>query len=184
MSAFDTVIRNADIATASDRYVADIGISEGRIAAIGKHLGEAKLTIDAAGRLVTPGGVDAHCHLDQPMSDGSKMADDFNTGTRSAACGGTTTVIPFACQFKGHSLQEAVDDGVSMPSRVRFIESLRVDRSSSLASFRPLTPRKPWLPEPLYGAPASVALSPDGAFWIRSPSNLVSRTSQLLYAAL
>ena len=56
MIAFDTVIRNADIATASDRYVADIGISEGRIAAIGKHLGEGRQTIDAAGRLVTPSG--------------------------------------------------------------------------------------------------------------------------------
>jgi dihydropyrimidinase len=73
-------------------------------------LGRADQTLDAAGRLVTPGGVDAHCHLDQPMSDGSKMADDFITGTRSAACGGTTTVIPFACQFKGQSLQTAVDD--------------------------------------------------------------------------
>ena len=57
-----------------------------------------------------PGGVDAHCHFDQPMTDGSKMADDFYTGTLSAACGGTTTIIPFACQFKGQSLQAAVDD--------------------------------------------------------------------------
>ena len=66
--------------------------------------------IDAGGRLVTPGGVDGHCHLDQPTSDGSKMADDFITGTRSAACGGTTTVIPFAAQFRGQSLRAAVDD--------------------------------------------------------------------------
>ncbi|MEI8304729.1 MAG: dihydropyrimidinase [Burkholderiales bacterium] len=108
--AFDTVIRRAEVATATDRYLADIGIRDGRIVAIGQSLDEGARTIDAAGRLVTPGGVDAHCHLDQPMSDGSKMADDFITGTRSAACGGTTTVIPFACQFKGHSLQAAVDD--------------------------------------------------------------------------
>ena len=107
---FDTVIRRAEVATATDRYLSDIGIRDGRIVALGQDLGEGRQTIDAAGRLVTPGGVDAHCHLDQPMSDGSKMADDFLTGTRSAACGGTTTVIPFACQFKGHSLQEAVDD--------------------------------------------------------------------------
>ena len=66
--------------------------------------------IDAAGRWVLPGGVDGHCHLDQPMSDGSRMADDFRSGTRSAACGGTTTVIPFACQLKGQSLRAAVDD--------------------------------------------------------------------------
>lgn len=109
-TAFDTVIRHAEVATATDRYFCDIGIRDGRIVALGQDLGEGRETIDAAGRLVTPGGVDAHCHLDQPMSDGSKMADDFLTGTRSAACGGTTTVIPFACQFKGHSLQEAIDD--------------------------------------------------------------------------
>ena len=66
--------------------------------------------IDAAGRVVTPGGVDAHCHLDQPMAPPVRMADDFDTGTRSAACGGTTTVIPFAAQEKGQSLRAAVDD--------------------------------------------------------------------------
>ncbi len=107
---YDTVIRRAQIATATDRYLADIGIREGRIVAIGQDLPEGRETLDAAGRLVTPGGVDAHCHLDQPTSDGSKMADDFLTGTRSAACGGTTTIIPFACQFKRQSLQAAVDD--------------------------------------------------------------------------
>lgn len=107
---FDLLILNAEVATASDRYVADLGIRDGRIAAIGRNLGAAARTLDARGRLVTPGGVDAHCHLDQPTSDGSKMADDFVTGTRSAACGGTTTVIPFAVQFKGQSLQDAVDD--------------------------------------------------------------------------
>src|SRR5262249_27756145 len=62
------------------------------------------------GRGRPPGGIDGHCHFDQPMSDGSRMADDFRTGTLSAACGGTTSIIPFACQFKGQSLQAAVDD--------------------------------------------------------------------------
>lgn len=109
-AAFDLVIRQADIVTAADRYTADIGISGGVIMAIGRDLAAGGREINAAGRLVTPGGVDAHCHLDQPMSDGSKMADDFLTGTRSAACGGTTTIIPFACQFKGQSLRAAVDD--------------------------------------------------------------------------
>jgi dihydropyrimidinase len=107
---FDLVVRNADVATAGDRFVADIGVREGVVVALGTHLSGGVQEIDAAGRLVTPGGVDAHCHLDQPMSDGSKMADDFLTGTRSAACGGTTTVIPFACQMRGASLQAAVDD--------------------------------------------------------------------------
>ncbi|RYY54610.1 MAG: dihydropyrimidinase, partial [Comamonadaceae bacterium] len=108
---YDLILRNADIATVGDRYKADIGVRDGRIVAIAQALeGEARETIDAAGRLVTPGGVDGHVHLDQPTSDGSRFADDFFTGTRSAACGGTTTVLPFALQIKGHSLQEAVDD--------------------------------------------------------------------------
>ena len=111
--SLDLVIRNADVATATDRYRADLGIRGGRIVAIvaiGTDLPTAHETIDAGGRLVTPGGVDAHCHLDQPMSDGSRMADNFLTGTRSAACGGTTTVIPFACQMRGQTLRDAVLD--------------------------------------------------------------------------
>jgi dihydropyrimidinase len=107
---FDLVIRNADVATASDRYRADLGVRDGRIAAIGLDLAAGAEEYDAGGRLVTPGGVDAHCHLDQPTTDGSRMADDFLTGTRSAACGGTTTVIPFACQLRGQSLVDAVAD--------------------------------------------------------------------------
>lgn len=111
MNSYDLILRNADIATVGDRYRADLGVREGRIAAIAQGLeGSAAREIDAAGRLVTPGGVDGHCHFDQPTSDGSRFADDFFTGTRSAACGGTTTVLPFAAQQKGHSLQAAVDD--------------------------------------------------------------------------
>ena len=78
--------------------------------ALARELAGGARTIDAAGRWVLPGGVDGHCHLDQPMTDGSRMADDFRSGTLSAACGGTTTVIPFACQMKGQSLRAAVDD--------------------------------------------------------------------------
>lgn len=107
---FDLIVRNADVVTASDRFTCDIGIKNGKIAALGLGLGAAGETIDASGLLTLPGGVDAHCHLDQPMPEGVRMADDFSTGTRSAACGGTTTVIPFAAQTKGQSLRAAVDD--------------------------------------------------------------------------
>jgi len=110
MTALDTVIENANIATATEQYVANIGIADGKIAVVGMFEHSAAQTIDAGGQLVTPGGVDAHCHLDQPMSDGAVMADDFATGTVSAAHGGTTTIIPFACQIKGQSLRAAVDD--------------------------------------------------------------------------
>ncbi|WP_018905954.1 dihydropyrimidinase [Variovorax paradoxus] len=111
MQPYDLILRNADIATVGDRYRADIGVRDGRISAIAQKLdGSAAREIDAAGRLVTPGGVDGHCHFDQPTGDGSRFSDDFFTGTRSAACGGTTTVLPFAAQQKGGSIQDAVDD--------------------------------------------------------------------------
>lgn len=106
----DLVIRRARVATASDTFLADIGIRAGRIALLGEDLPAGRREIDAAGRTVTPGGVDAHCHLDQPMEGPAKMADDFLTGSRSAACGGTTTIIPFAAQMKGQSLEAAVVD--------------------------------------------------------------------------
>ncbi|AWB33392.1 dihydropyrimidinase [Orrella marina] len=108
--SFDLVVRNAQIATASEQYRADIGIVGGKITQIGAQLGAGTHEIDASGRVVTPGGVDAHCHLDQPMEPPAKMADNFDSGTRSAACGGTTTVIPFAAQQKGQSLLAAVED--------------------------------------------------------------------------
>lgn len=106
----DLVIRGADLATASDRSRCDIGVRAGRVVALGEALPRAPREIDAHGRLVTPGGVDSHCHLDQPMPAPMRMADDFASGTRSAACGGTTTVIPFAAQAKGASLAAAVED--------------------------------------------------------------------------
>ncbi len=112
MSLYDLVIKNAEIITAADHYHGDIAIRDGKIVSISGQLApsDAAEVIDAKGRRVTPGGVDAHCHLDQASDDGSVGADDFFTGTRSAACGGTTTVIPFAMQFKGQSLAEAVAD--------------------------------------------------------------------------
>jgi dihydropyrimidinase len=110
MTPLDLVIRKARVATAADVFDCDIGIAGGRIVALGQQLPAAAREIDAAGRVVTPGGVDAHCHLDQPMPPPARMADDFDTGTRSAACGGTTTVIPFAAQAKGQTLRAAVAD--------------------------------------------------------------------------
>ncbi len=106
----DLVIRNARAATASDTFDCDIGISGGRITQLGLGLPPGREELDARGRVVTPGGVDAHCHLDQPMEAPVRTADGFESGTRSAACGGTTTIIPFAAQQRGQSLRAAVDD--------------------------------------------------------------------------
>jgi dihydropyrimidinase len=110
MESFDLVIRGGTVATAADVMQCDIGVRDGRIAALASRLPQGRREIDARGRLVTPGGVDGHCHMDQPMPEPMKMADDFESGTTSAVCGGTTTVIPFAVQVKGRSLMAAVDD--------------------------------------------------------------------------
>jgi dihydropyrimidinase len=110
MTGFDLIIRNGTVVTASDIMCCDIGIRGGKVVALADRLDGAQRIIDATGKHVLPGGIDGHCHLDQPMSDGSQMADDFASGTIAAACGGTTTVIPFACQIKGESLAAAVED--------------------------------------------------------------------------
>lgn len=107
---YDTIVKHGLVATAADQFRCDIAIKDGRIVAMAESLSGAAREIDASGKLVLPGGIDAHCHLDQPTSDGSVMADDFESGTRSAAAGGTTTVMPFACQLRGQSLRAAVDD--------------------------------------------------------------------------
>lgn len=109
MTGLDLVVRGGTVVTAADNFQADVGIRDGRIAAIGDALVGAEV-IDANGLLVLPGGIDAHVHLDQPTSDGTIMADDFASGTRSAAAGGNTTVLPFALQVRGRSLRACVED--------------------------------------------------------------------------
>ncbi len=75
---------------------------------LGQDLGSAATIIDATDRLVLPGGIDSHVHFAQPSGDGIVMADGFATGTRSAAFGGNTTVLPFCLQEKGQTLREAL----------------------------------------------------------------------------
>jgi dihydropyrimidinase len=108
--SFDTIIRNGSVVTATDTYAADVAISGGKVSAIGASLPleNASKVIDAAGKLVMPGGIDVHTHLDMPFG-GTMSADDFETGTRAAAFGGTTTLIDFAIQYKGQPLRQAFD---------------------------------------------------------------------------
>ena len=108
--AFDTIIQGGTVATASDTFACDVGIADGRIAALGHDLGDATQTIDATGRLVLPGGIDSHVHFSQPSGPGIVMADDFESGTRAAAFGGNTMVLPFCLQERGQSLRQAVQD--------------------------------------------------------------------------
>jgi len=107
---FDTVIRNARCASSTDVFEADIGISDGRIAELGSIGDRGAEIIDAAGRLVTPGGVDSHLHIDQRKGHGRINADDFYSGTVSAACGGTTTVLPFSPQYQGERIRWVAAD--------------------------------------------------------------------------
>jgi dihydropyrimidinase len=109
-ATFDLIVRGGLVATASDTIACDIGVRGGKVAALGDRLSGGEQVIDATGMIVTPGGVDAHCHLDQPTTDGSVMADDFHSGSIAAAFGGTTTVIPFVFQPKGQRLRPAVAD--------------------------------------------------------------------------
>jgi dihydropyrimidinase len=108
MSGFDLIIAGGTVATASDTFRADVGIRDGRIVALGEGLTGAGQTIDAAGYLVLPGGIDSHVHIAQPSGPGIVMADDFESATRSAAFGGNTTVMPFCLQPKGTSIRETL----------------------------------------------------------------------------
>src|SRR5262249_50635400 len=99
---FDTIIANGRIVTATDTFASYVAISHGKVAAIAATLPaeNAAQVIDAAGKYVLPGGIDVHTHLDMPFG-GTTSSDDFETGTRAAAFGGTTTLIDFAIQYKG-----------------------------------------------------------------------------------
>jgi len=107
---FDTLIQGGTIVTAVDTYASDVGIANGRIAAIAERLPpeSARQVISVHGAFVMPGGVDVHTHLDMPFG-GTTSSDDFETGTIAAAFGGTTTLIDFAIQYKGQTLRSAFD---------------------------------------------------------------------------
>src|ERR671914_1229154 len=105
-----TLIRNGRVVTAVDDYKADVLIDGETVSVIGAKLEvEADVVIDAAGKLVIPGGIDPHTHMELPFG-GTQASDDFRTGTVAAAHGGTTTIIDFAVQYKGESLIQAVDN--------------------------------------------------------------------------
>src|ERR687884_273097 len=104
-----TLIRNGRIVTATDDYRADVLIEDEIVSTIGAKLDmEADRVIDADGKLVIAGGIDAHTHMELPFG-GTESSDDFRTGTIAAAHGGTTTIIDFAVQYKGQSLTEGLD---------------------------------------------------------------------------
>src|SRR5688572_5739899 len=103
-----TLIKNGRIVTAVDDYNADVLIEGETISMIGKQIDiEVDKVVDASGMLVIPGGIDPHTHMELPFG-GTQSSDDFFTGTRAAAFGGTTTIIDFAVQTKGESMISGV----------------------------------------------------------------------------
>ncbi|APE45919.1 dihydropyrimidinase (plasmid) [Sulfitobacter alexandrii] len=110
-SRYDTVITGGTVVTPEGIRQADVAIDGGRIAAIGDDLAARGTDlIDAGDRIVLPGGVDTHCHIEQVSGAGLLNADTFETATRSAAFGGTTTVVSFAAQHPGQRVGQVVAD--------------------------------------------------------------------------
>jgi dihydropyrimidinase len=110
MSDFDIVVRNGTIATDKEVFEGDIGIRGERIMAVGGSLGRGRREIDARGKLVLPGGVDSHTHIEQVSSFGVMCADDFYSATVSAAIGGTTTVMSFCAQHRTDAIPAVLAD--------------------------------------------------------------------------
>jgi dihydropyrimidinase len=117
-----TSIRNGTIITAVDRYTADIFVENETITLIGKDLSvQADNTIDATGKLIFPGGVDVHTHLDMPLGS-IHSSDNFETGTIAAAFGGTTCIIDYATQMRGEMIQTAFETWMKKAERKSVID--------------------------------------------------------------
>lgn len=119
---FDLVIRDGRIVTPGGVVEGDLAVSGSRIVSVGKAAGAAKRELSATGKLVLPGGVDTHAHIEQMSGMGQWNADTFETATKSAAMGGTTTVISFAAQASGQKLSDAVADYTARAKRGAMID--------------------------------------------------------------
>jgi dihydropyrimidinase len=122
MRSYDLVIRNGTVVNASETAQADVAINRGSIAAIGRDLAPGNREIDASGKYVMPGGVDAHAHIEQLSASGLINSDTFESATKSAALGGTTTVLCFAAQHVGMSLTKVVEDYHALARRGAIID--------------------------------------------------------------
>lgn len=104
----DLIVKNGTVVTAKEMFKADIGITNGKVSDIGSDLKDSKAeVVDASGKLVLPGAIDAHTHLAMPFG-GTISADGYGAGTRAAVCGGVTTVFDYPMQRKGHGIVETV----------------------------------------------------------------------------
>ena len=105
---YDLLIKNGRVILPTKSDVLDIAVKDGKIALLGENLpDDADEIVDASGKIVVPGAIDAHTHLAMPY-EGPTTADDYFTGTRAALCGGTTSIIDYPCQNKGSSIKETL----------------------------------------------------------------------------
>lgn len=119
---YDVVLRGGTVATATDIFQADVAVRGETVAALGTNLPQGRSEIDAAGKLVLPGGVDAHAHIEQVSANGMLNADTWESATTSAALGGTTSVIAFAAQHVGMDLAQVVEDYAALARRGAVID--------------------------------------------------------------
>lgn len=106
---YDLIVKGGTIVSASDTFIGDLAVSNGKVAAVGKIAEPGKKVVDARGKIVIPGGIDVHTHFDMPFM-GATTIDDFTTGSTSAIHGGTTSIVDFAIQKKGETFRHALDD--------------------------------------------------------------------------
>lgn len=121
-TSYDLVIRGGTVCTAVDMFEADVAVLDGRVVALGRDLVSGREEIDARGKLVLPGGIDSHVHIEQVSANGLLGADDWESGTTAAAFGGTTSVIAFAAQHKGMDLAQVVEDYAALARRGAVID--------------------------------------------------------------
>lgn len=108
MNKLELKITGGTVVNSDETFRADVGIRDGVIVALGKELGDATRSIDASGKYVLPGGIEAHCHIEQESSSGIMTADDYYSGSVSAAFGGNTCLVPFAAQHRGQKLADVL----------------------------------------------------------------------------
>lgn len=118
----EIVIHDGQLVTPQGVIAGDLGISKDRIVSVGKPVAQAQTRICAKGKLVMPGGVDPHAHIEQMSGMGQWNADTFETATTSAAMGGTTSVISFAAQAGGQTLKDTVQDYAARAARGAMID--------------------------------------------------------------
>jgi len=121
-TSYDLVIRGGTVGSATGSFAADVAVKDGRIAAVGQGLPAGAREIDATGKLVLPGGIDTHAHVEQVSAGGVLNADTFESATTSAAFGGNTTLISFAAQHRGLDLRKVVDDYAVLAKRGALID--------------------------------------------------------------